>query len=126
MTSTMITAWQGMSFGILEGFKQWMLDEGYSMGSINVQVATVHRYCDLAFRAGHICKIQLFYPGGICIIILVSKLYQNRSQPVEKRDSRRMFLRHFYISFEYQSPQRSVEPPQFVMLFLTFRDGAVL
>jgi integrase len=51
-----ITAWQGMSFGILEGFKQWMLDECYSMGTINVRVATVRRYCDLAFRAGHLTE----------------------------------------------------------------------
>lgn len=51
-----IAAWQGMSFGILESFKQWMLDEGYSMGTINVRVATVRRYCDLAFRAGHLTE----------------------------------------------------------------------
>lgn len=51
-----IDAWDGMSFGLLEGFKRWMLDRSYSIGSINVRVATVRRYCDLAFRAGVISE----------------------------------------------------------------------
>ena len=44
--------WRGMTWGIVSGFVQWQLQEGYAVGSINVRLATIKRYCELAYQAG--------------------------------------------------------------------------
>jgi integrase len=50
--------WIGVSYGIVAGFQQWQLQQGYSIGSINVRVATIKRYCGLANQAGYISEIE--------------------------------------------------------------------
>jgi integrase len=47
-------AWNGMTWGIVEGFKRWMLSVGYAVGSVNVRLSTVKTYAGLAFKAGAI------------------------------------------------------------------------
>ncbi|RRR75704.1 MAG: site-specific integrase [Candidatus Viridilinea halotolerans] len=44
--------WANITHGIVAGFVQWQLLEGYAIGSINVRLATVRRYCGLACSAG--------------------------------------------------------------------------
>ncbi len=46
--------WRGMTWGIVEGFKRWMLDRGYAIGSVNVRLSTIKTYVKLAFKAGAI------------------------------------------------------------------------
>jgi site-specific recombinase XerD len=41
-------AWRGMTYGLLAEFRTWMLQQGFSIGTINNRVATVHKYCQLA------------------------------------------------------------------------------
>lgn len=45
-------AWYGVSWGLVESFRNWMLQEGYAVGSVNVRLATLKRYADLASKAG--------------------------------------------------------------------------
>ena len=45
-------AWRGMSYGLLRGMRQWMYEQGYAIGSINVCLATLRQYCKLAGSAG--------------------------------------------------------------------------
>ncbi len=45
-------AWSGMTWGLVAGFVAWQLQQGYAIGSINVRLATVKTYCELAMRAG--------------------------------------------------------------------------
>lgn len=52
-------AWQGMNAGLLEGFKAWMLQEGYAIGSINIRLATVRKYCELAHVSGVLSAQEL-------------------------------------------------------------------
>ncbi len=47
-------AWRGVTWGIIEGFKRWMLTEGYAVGSINVRLSTIKTYARLAVKAGTI------------------------------------------------------------------------
>ena len=41
-------AWHGMTYGLLADFRTWMLQQGFSIGTINNRIATVHKYCQLA------------------------------------------------------------------------------
>jgi integrase len=47
-------AWQGVTWGIVEGFKQWMLNKGYAVASINGRLSTVRGHAALAAKAGAI------------------------------------------------------------------------
>ena len=52
-------AWQGMTWGLVEGFVKWMLAEGYAIGSVNRKLSTVKSYCKLAAKAGAIPADEL-------------------------------------------------------------------
>lgn len=45
-------AWAGITWGLVAAFVQWQLQQGYAIGSINVRLATVKRYAQLAIQAG--------------------------------------------------------------------------
>ena len=45
-------AWRGVTWGLVAGFVQWQLQRGYAIGSVNVRLATVKTYCQLALHAG--------------------------------------------------------------------------
>src|SRR3989440_7018052 len=44
--------WQGITFGLVEAFKRWQLDQGYAIASINAHLSTVKVYARLAAKAG--------------------------------------------------------------------------
>lgn len=47
-------AWRGVTWGLVAGFVEWQLQRDYAIGSINVRLATVKTYCQLALHAGAI------------------------------------------------------------------------
>jgi integrase len=47
-------AWRGITWGIVEAFRNWMLQQGYAIGSINGRLSTVRTYARIAARAGAI------------------------------------------------------------------------
>ena len=44
--------WQDITFGLVEAFKRWQLDQGYAIASINAHLSTVKVYAKLAVKAG--------------------------------------------------------------------------
>lgn len=51
-------SWEGITVGLVEMFKQWMLLHGYRIGAVNVRVATVRKYIGLAAQSGVISREQ--------------------------------------------------------------------
>jgi site-specific recombinase XerC len=49
---TQASAWRGITYGLVKGFVKWQLQQGYAIGSINVRLATIRKYCALAFESG--------------------------------------------------------------------------
>lgn len=47
-------AWHGVTWGLVESFKIWMLGQSYAIGSINGRLSTVRTYAKIAARAGAI------------------------------------------------------------------------
>lgn len=45
-------AWQGVTWGLVEGFVKWLLNQGYSLASVNNRLSAVKVYARLAARAG--------------------------------------------------------------------------
>src|SRR6266516_4110608 len=42
--------WAGVTYGIVAGFQVWLEQSGRAIGSINVHLATVRKYCELVYR----------------------------------------------------------------------------
>lgn len=45
-------SWQGITWGLVEGFVKWQLLKGYAVDSVNVRLSTVKQYAQLALKAG--------------------------------------------------------------------------
>lgn len=43
--------WQGITWGIVQAFREWQLQQGYAVPSINVHLSTIKVYCKLAMKA---------------------------------------------------------------------------
>ena len=50
--------WQGLTWGIVEAFVKWMLNQGYAVGTVNRKLSTVKTYAKLATKAGAISPDQ--------------------------------------------------------------------
>lgn len=46
--------WQGVTWGIVEGFKHYELAQGSEIASVNAHLSTIKKYCALATQAGFI------------------------------------------------------------------------
>jgi integrase len=44
--------WEGITHGLVEGFVEWMLQQGYAIGTVNLKLSTIKVYCKLALKAG--------------------------------------------------------------------------
>ncbi len=47
-----LSLWCEVSQGLVKGFQRWQLQQGYTIGSVNVRLSTVKTYCRLAASAG--------------------------------------------------------------------------
>jgi len=47
-------AWRGVTWGIVEAFRNWMIDQGDAINSVNARLSTVKAYAKLAAKAGAI------------------------------------------------------------------------
>jgi integrase len=45
-------AWRGVTWGLVEAFVKWQLQQGYSVSSVNVRLSTVKTYARLAMQSG--------------------------------------------------------------------------
>jgi len=46
------SAWRGVTWGLVERFRDWMVDQGDALGSVNARLSTVKSYAKLATKAG--------------------------------------------------------------------------
>ncbi|MFO7681518.1 MAG: tyrosine-type recombinase/integrase [Chloroflexota bacterium] len=51
-------AWQGVTWGLVEGFVKWLLNQGYSLASINNRLSAIKVYARLAAKAGMISPTE--------------------------------------------------------------------
>ncbi len=45
-------AWECVTWGLLEAFKRWMLQQGYAVSTVNIRLTTARVYAALAVKAG--------------------------------------------------------------------------
>lgn len=49
-----LAQWASISFGLVEGFREWMKTQGYAIGTINVRLDSVKMFCTLAMQADYL------------------------------------------------------------------------
>ncbi len=49
-----LARWANVTYGLVMGFRRWQLQQRYAIGSINVRMSTVKKFCQLAFQAGYL------------------------------------------------------------------------
>lgn len=77
-------AWQGVTWGIVEGFKLWLLQAGYAVSSVNIRISTVKTYARLASKAGVISPDQF---------IMIKSVEGYRRKEAKHLDERRDITR---------------------------------
>lgn len=81
-------AWDGVTWGIVEGFAKRMLVEGYAIGTVNNHLSTVKTYAKLAAKAGALTVQEL------AMIRMVSGYSHKEGQRIDdKRDAAGMDTR---------------------------------
>src|SRR5438128_1036212 len=45
-------AWRGMTAGLLKGFRKWLLEQSFAIGTLNHRLSIIRQYCRLAHAAG--------------------------------------------------------------------------
>lgn len=58
-------SWRGVTWGLVDGFVRWMLQEGYAIGTVNRKLSTVKVYAKLAAKAGVIPAEELALLKGV-------------------------------------------------------------
>lgn len=78
-------AWKGVTWGIIQGFVKWMMDNGYAIKTINVRLSAVKSYAKLAAQAGVIS------PDDLKLIETVKGVSDKAARRVDtNRDSTRV------------------------------------
>lgn len=49
-----LAQWTYITYGLVEGFKEWMKAQGYAIGTINVRLDSIKTFCTLAMQADYL------------------------------------------------------------------------
>ena len=71
--------WEGMTHGLVKGFVRWMLQEGYSIGSVNVRLATIKAYCAV------VCEAHVIPESEFGLIKLVRGLRRKEARNIDQQ-----------------------------------------
>jgi integrase len=58
-------AWRGVTWGLVEAFKVWQVQQGYAIASINGRLSTVRTYAKIAAKAGTISPEESILIAGV-------------------------------------------------------------
>jgi len=80
--------WTHISFGLVEGFREWMKAQEYTIGTINVRIDSVKMFCTLAMQADYLDAVEH------ARIYRVRKIRPSEGRNIdEKREARGMRTR---------------------------------
>ncbi len=65
-------AWRGISAGLLKGFRKWLLEQGFAIGTLNHRLSIIRQYCRLANAVGTI-------PDEVLELTLAVKGYSGKT-----------------------------------------------
>lgn len=72
-------AWTSITWGMVEAFREWLVAEGYAVGTVNVRLSTVKTYARLATRAG------VLSPEDLAMIRAVEGYSRKAARRVDER-----------------------------------------
>lgn len=82
-------AWRGITWGIVKGFREWMLQQSYAIGTVNIKLSTVKTYAKMAFEAGVIPENQHLMIDGVNGLKMSAGKNRDERRAAEGIDTRR-------------------------------------
>ena len=82
-------AWRGVTWGIVESFKAWMLKQGYAIASINGRLSTVRNHAKIANKAGTISDTEARMIASVAGFAHKEKNHVDQKRTAEGIDTRR-------------------------------------
>jgi integrase len=100
-------AWRGISWGLVEGFRNWMVQEGDAVSTINARLSAVKTYAKLAMKAGALT------PEEYAVIRAVAGYSQKEAKRVnERRDvTRRGYKKAQHVSIDKKQALKLKKQP---------------
>jgi integrase len=83
-------AWTGTTHGLLRGFVEWMVLDGFSIGTINVRLSTVRSYAKLAAAAGAISATDIALIEHVKGYGLHEGLNVDAQRPVSRKGAKKV------------------------------------
>jgi integrase len=82
-------AWRGVSWGLLDGFRRSMLQQGAAIGTINTRMTTVRKYAELAFAAGVLTHEQHLLIQSVRGVAYKEGINIDKERPVTRTSKRK-------------------------------------
>jgi integrase len=101
-------AWQGISWGLVEGFRNWMVQEGDAVSTINARLSAVKTYAKLAMKAGALT------PEEYAVIRTVAGYSQKEAKRVNERRevTRRGHKKAQHVSIDKKQARKLKKQPE--------------
>jgi integrase len=100
-------AWVGISWGLVEGFRNWMVQEGDAVSTINARLSAVKTYARLAMKAGALT------PEEYAVIRTVAGYSQKEAKRVNERRevTRRGYKKEQHVSIDKRQARKLKKQP---------------
>jgi integrase len=100
-------AWTGISWGLVEGFRNWMVQEGDAVSTINARLSAVKTYAKLAMKAG------VLTPEEYAVMRTVAGYSQKEAKRVNERReiTRRGHKKAQHVSIDKKQARRLKKRP---------------
>lgn len=98
--------WGGITYGLVEGFRDWRLTNGDAISTVNRKLSTVKKYASLAFEAGY---LPLEEHAMIRLIVSIPKKKAQRvdeNRRASQQPTRRGLKKAQPVEFTYQQALR--------------------
>ena len=100
-------AWRGITWGLVEGFRNWMVRQGDAVSSINTRLSEVKTYAKLALKAGALT------PEEYAVIRTVAGYSQKEGKRVDERRevTRRGYKKAQHVSLDKKQARKLKKQP---------------
>jgi integrase len=100
-------AWHGISWGLVEGFRNWMVQEGDAVSTINARLSAVKTYAKLAMKAGALTTEEY------AVIRTVAGYSQKEAKRVNERRevTRRGYKKAQHVSIDTKQARKLKKQP---------------
>ena len=105
-------AWRYITWGMIDAFIAWQLQQGYAIGSINVRLSTVRKYAGLALQAGTLPPEAFAFIAQIKGYGHQEGLHEDQKRQMKDLSTRRGAKKAQPVSISYVQAEKLMVQPE--------------